>query len=181
MRRLVFLAAFVLVTASCGHPPRQVQTRDEPAGSSIATSAVAIPLPMLQSAAGEAVAEDGFLAALAAAKPVPVVVARPKPRAAVAQLQAVSQPCGGWEREVDAAFGAAAPQACRVMACESGGNPGAYNRSGATGLFQLMEVHADRFVAHGWTWADARDGDRNIVIAAEIEQEQGWAPWVCRP
>lgn len=81
---------------------------------------------------------------------------------------------------MEAVFGAAAGQACRVLGCESGGDPQARNRSGATGLFQLLG-HGDLFEAHGWTLADAVDGVRNIAVAHDLWLAEGWRPWVCRP
>lgn len=128
----------------------------------------------------EAAATTSTTAPQAPLQPLPAPQAAttaPKPAASTTPVL----PCGGWLAEVTAAFGTAAPAACRVLVCESRGDPWAQNRSGATGLFQLMPTHAGRFEAHGWTWADAQDGDRNIVVAAEIEAEQGWRPWVCKP
>lgn len=182
MRRTALLAAFLLVTASCGHPPREVVTVER---SSIPTSAVESLRPMLESAANEVaweafVAEEARVAAVEEARLVEARKPRPVVAAAVAPARAVVAPCGGWQAEVEAAFGLVeAPKACHVLVCESGGNPQARNRSGATGLFQLMPVHAARFVARGWSWGDVTDGVRNIAVAHDLWAEQGWRPWVC--
>lgn len=64
---------------------------------------------------------------------------------------------------------------------ESGGNPHAVNGDHA-GLFQISRRwHEAKFLARGWTWADAYDAWPNIVIAHQLWLDQGWAPWSCRP
>lgn len=68
-----------------------------------------------------------------------------------------------------------------VMLCESGFNPRAQNASGASGLMQIMPVHAPRFSKRGWNYeSDKFDPIKNLTIAAEIYKESGWGPWVCK-
>lgn len=62
----------------------------------------------------------------------------------------------------------------RIMRCESRGLPWAYNRSGASGLFQIMPF-----------WQRAWPGDyfnpwTNAAVAYQIWLTQGYAAWVCR-
>lgn len=58
-----------------------------------------------------------------------------------------------------------------VMFCESRCEPRAYNRSGATGLMQIMG-----FWHHG---RDAFDPAVNLTMALEVWQLQGWRAWSC--
>jgi hypothetical protein len=59
-----------------------------------------------------------------------------------------------------------------VMHRESNCQPGAYNRSGATGLLQLL----------GWSCppGGCRDPWSNLAKGLELWQGQGWCPWVLR-
>ena len=75
----------------------------------------------------------------------------------------------GWEGLVASLWPADQVRtACRILMCESGGNPNAYNRSGATGLFQLL--------GHGGTF----DPVQNAQVAYRLWLSSGWRPWVCR-
>ena len=111
------------------------------------------------------------------APPPPTTVAPPPPVAAPAP----SGGCSGWADLVAAYFPPAqVATACRVMACESGGNPGVHNEagSGASGLFQFMPG----------TWtsttglappASAYSPDVQIRAAAALWASSGWGPWGC--
>lgn len=68
-------------------------------------------------------------------------------------------------------------RALRVMACESGGNPAAYNRSGASGLMQVLSSWADNF---GYAPADLFDPDVNLYVASQLYFDGGWNHWVCK-
>jgi hypothetical protein len=71
-------------------------------------------------------------------------------------------------------------RAVQVAKCESGLNPSAYNRSGASGLFQLLG-HGSMFVAHGWSAGDVFDPYKNTVVAFDLSRGgTNWSPWVCR-
>ena len=97
-------------------------------------------------------------------------------------VRTVAQPggeCGGWLDVVQLYFPAdAVAKACQVLVCESGGNPFAYNPSGASGLFQFMPG----------TWesttgtpapASAYPPDHQIAAAGVLYGRSGWAPWSC--
>jgi Transglycosylase SLT domain len=62
----------------------------------------------------------------------------------------------------------------RIMNAESGCSPSAYNRSGATGLMQIMKMWADDC---GGTPADLFDPVFNINCAFHVWQVQGWPAW----
>lgn len=68
-------------------------------------------------------------------------------------------------------------RALRIMACESGGNPNAYNPSGASGLMQVLASWADNF---GYTPSQLFDPDINLYVASLLYQDGGWGHWVCR-
>lgn len=63
------------------------------------------------------------------------------------------------------------PTVDRIMWCESRCEPTAHNRSGASGLMQLMP---------GW-WAgrDPYDPAVNLAMALEVLDAQGWRAWSC--
>ena len=77
-------------------------------------------------------------------------------------------------------FGSNGSAAINVARCESGLNPGAYNRSGASGVFQIMPG----------TWAGTSEAGAspfnayaNIVAAHQIFVRDGysWREWTCKP
>ena len=69
------------------------------------------------------------------------------------------------------------PTALRIIACESGGNPLAKNKSsGASGLFQIMPFWAD----HLGIPRDALfDPSVNTEVALYVWEVQGWNAWSC--
>ena len=77
-------------------------------------------------------------------------------------------------------FGPYGAAAINVATCESGLNPGAYNPSGASGVFQIMPG----------TWAGTSGAGQspfnayaNIVAAHQIFVRDGysWREWTCKP
>jgi Transglycosylase SLT domain len=63
------------------------------------------------------------------------------------------------------------PTVMRVMRCESNCQPKAYNRSGATGLMQVLK-----------SWApndDLFDPATNLTVAKHVHDRQGWHAWSC--
>jgi len=95
------------------------------------------------------------------APPPPVVTAPPDSR------------CAEWFGvALDAGFTADEwPTVDRLMWCESHCQPKAYNRSGASGLMQIMPMwHAGR---------DPFDPATNLAMAHEVYERQGWRAWSC--
>jgi hypothetical protein len=83
---------------------------------------------------------------------------------------------------INNAFGDAGPGvvACmtNIAARESGFDPGARNRSGASGLFQLtLPLHNDLFSALGVSPASWSDPHWNALAARELWNSSGIAPW----
>jgi soluble lytic murein transglycosylase-like protein len=74
-------------------------------------------------------------------------------------------------------------RALRIMSCESAGDPNAYNRSGASGLFQHMARYwAERSAAAGWAGADIFDPTANVAVAAWLSKGgSDWSDWACSP
>jgi len=101
----------------------------------------------------------------------PVVVTAPAPAS-------VSSGVEQWRDLVAAWFPADQVDfALAVMACESGGNPSAYNPSSASGLFQVKTFWAD---AYGVSHDALFDPATNVEIAAWIWGTQGgWSHWSC--
>jgi uncharacterized protein YabE (DUF348 family) len=84
-------------------------------------------------------------------------------------------------REAAAAHGADAEQLLRVAYCESRFNPGAYNASGASGLFQFMpRTWAANSVRAGYAGASAFDPVASANVAAWMFARGQAYQWVCR-
>ena len=60
---------------------------------------------------------------------------------------------------------------CRVMACESSGNPGAVGPRQPNGSYPqgLMQILGGPF-----------DPEANLRLAASMRASRGWAPWACK-
>ena len=108
--------------------------------------------------------------------------------APVAEVRRVGTrtPPGGSEieaiiREAAAAQGANADQLVRVAYCESRFNPGAYNASGASGLFQFMPgTWAVNSVRAGFAGASVFDPVASANVAAWMFARGQAGQWVCR-
>ena len=61
-----------------------------------------------------------------------------------------------------------------LMAHESGGNPSAYNPSGASGLMQILASWADNF---GYVPNDLFNPSINLAIARKLYDDGGWSHW----
>lgn len=73
--------------------------------------------------------------------------------------------CGGWY-DLVASYDWQTDTACRILICESGGDPDAQNRSGANGLMQIM--------------GGPLDPEENMALAYQMWTQRGWQPWVCK-
>lgn len=73
-------------------------------------------------------------------------------------------------------------EGAHVSFCESGQEPWKVGALGERGLFQILNIHIPRFERRRWTYDDAFDPVRNIIVAHEIYQDTGgWTPgWICR-
>lgn len=84
-------------------------------------------------------------------------------------------------RDAAAAQGADAEQLLRVAYCESRLNPGAYNASGAAGLFQFMPATwAANSVRAGYAGASVFDPVASANVAAWMFAHGQAFQWVCR-
>jgi hypothetical protein len=84
-------------------------------------------------------------------------------------------------REAAAAQGADPDQLVRVAYCESRFNPGAYNPSGASGLFQFMPgTWAANSVRAGYAGASVFDPVASANVAAWMFARGQAGQWVCR-
>ena len=80
-----------------------------------------------------------------------------------------------------AAQGANAEQLLRVAYCESRYNPGAYNASGASGLFQFLpSTWAANSVRAGFAGASVWDPVASANVAAYMFARGQAGQWVCR-
>lgn len=69
-------------------------------------------------------------------------------------------------------------EAAAIAFAEDGLNCDAIGDHGHSfGIFQINDVHRDKWEAHGWTEEDMLDCDKNQVIAKEIYADQKWRPW----
>jgi uncharacterized protein YabE (DUF348 family) len=84
-------------------------------------------------------------------------------------------------RDAAAAQGADAEQLLRVAYCESRFNPGAYNASGASGLFQFLpSTWAANSVRAGYAGASPFDPVASANVAAWMFARGQAGQWVCR-
>jgi hypothetical protein len=84
-------------------------------------------------------------------------------------------------RDAAAAQGADADQLLRVAYCESRYNPGAYNASGAAGLFQFLpSTWAANSVRAGFAGASVFDPVASANVAAFMFARGQAGQWVCR-
>ena len=79
-----------------------------------------------------------------------------------------------WRGLVAVYFPEQVDQALRVMSCESGGNPNAYNPSGASGLMQVLASWADNF---GYVPAQLFDPAINLAVSRILYDDGGWRHW----
>lgn len=94
----------------------------------------------------------------------------PKPRVATQRANRgtprTTAPCGGW-RHLVARYDWNVDKACRILVCESKGDPNARNRrSTATGLFQIL--------------GGPTNPEANVAQAYRMWRARGWQPWVCQ-
>jgi hypothetical protein len=96
-----------------------------------------------------------------------------------------SASCGGWGELVASLWPAEqVATSCRIMLCESNGNPRAYNPSGASGLYQIMPLWADDYErVTGLPYYDGRfDAYANAAFARWLwGQTSSWKHWSCKP
>jgi hypothetical protein len=76
-----------------------------------------------------------------------------------------------WINLVEKYFPAEIYKTCRVMACESGGNPGAVGPRQPNGSYPqgLMQILNGPF-----------DPEANMALAARMRASRGWQPWACK-
>lgn len=169
-------------------PPKVVVKKDDslPEGT---TKVLAKGKPKVVAKSVKLVYADGKLRDRKASRTT--VVSRGKPRVVVKGTKPVvsDKPtggsCGDWGKLLDEHFGSQAGTACRVMMCESGGNPRAQNPvSTASGIFQFIDGSwrsARSAVAGGDKYARAKDAPAEIQIeaAAKWLKRTSWQQWEC--
>lgn len=178
MRRVILVLA--LFVAACSSPQPEIAVSGESAVVAAAVPAYAVfPSQLLANPA-----PPPTTTTTTTTSSVPPTTAASDSRSEQAFERPVSyqaeSPCGGWRDLITAHFGADTPTACRVMMCESGGDPYAVNddpRYYAAGLFQIIKQWANRFQQiTGLPYYDGRfDPNANVMFAAYLVREEGWA------
>lgn len=105
--------------------------------------------------------------------------AKPAPPPPTVVRPAGSGTCGGWADLIARYFPGEEGTACRVMICESGGNPTVHNAgSSASGLWQFLD--------RTWRSTTGTPGpaanysaETQTAAAAKLRQSSGWSPWSC--
>jgi hypothetical protein len=88
-------------------------------------------------------------------------------------------PCGGWGDLIAAYFPGEEGTACRVMMCESGGNPTIHNRSStASGLWQFLDSTWESTTGTPGPAANY-SAETQTAAAAKLRQSSGWGQWSC--
>lgn len=121
--------------------------------------------------------EERVRAAEAEAATIRAAQATPPP---VKDMIRVAGPCGGWESLIAAHFASdQVAVACRVMMCESGGDPTIHNRnSSASGLWQFLDSTWENTTGTPGPAANYSP-DVQTAAAAKLHASSGWHPWSC--
>lgn len=100
-------------------------------------------------------------------------------QAATAPVQARVGACGGWEADVAARWPAEqVGTACRIIMCESGGNPTARNpRSSASGIWQFLKGTWAGYGGYAEAWLAPPHVQHDAAFA--LWQRSSWRPWSC--
>jgi len=162
---LILLLAVVLILVACGERPVEVDAAADPAPVAIVYDEARWRRPPLTTTSTTAVPTTTTTAP------------RPRPKPSSPTTTASGDGCGGWASTLAAHFPPEQiGQGCRVMMCESRGNPLADNpRSSASGLFQALDS----------TWAGWGGYQRalhappgvQVEHAAALWRSRGWQPW----
>lgn len=113
--------------------------------------------------------------------PVPTIKSKSQPR-----LQPVAPPTWAPNSSLEAIAahfdGPLYDQAVAVARCESTFDPNAIGGNNY-GLFQINKVHAADWanVIGRDFWSSWMDPFANAAYARHLYDDQGWAPWACRP
>lgn len=116
---------------------------------------------------------------------IPPLSPPPSPQSSLTATKTAPEPTEGvfrgmgagveqWRSLVALYFPEQVDFALLVIDCESGGNPNAYNPSGASGLFQVLASWADNF---GYVPAQLFDPVINVSVARILYDDGGWRHW----
>jgi hypothetical protein len=156
MNRIIASVGAALALTAC--TPMQLATFHRVTGAELTNhethTLIALPDAPMRLADGRQINPDGSLSAKAK----------------------VTGRCAEWYPTARAAGFTAAqwPTVARIMYRESRCMPGAYNRSGATGLMQIMPMWAR---SCGGTPSSLFDAAFNLRCAVHILRVQGWGAW----
>lgn len=204
MRRLALVAAALLLGAACT-PPRATDEVAPVSGEvergEVRTLAVGGPVTFTPDLAPRLTTTT--TTTTPPPPPTTTTTAPPAPPAPPAPQPAPTPPpepeptpppstqgvnCAGWGDLVAAYFPGEVATACRVLICESRGNPGAVSPTNDHGL---MQIHAGSAGwPQGWTAEFQRvtgvpfyngvyDPNLNMQMAKHIKNTQGWSAWSC--
>jgi hypothetical protein len=82
---------------------------------------------------------------------------------------------------IQTVFGPVAPQARKIVECESEWNPTAVSPTNDHGLFQINIVHKANFTkVTGQPWSAIYSPLYNTVYAKWLYDREGWEPWSCK-
>jgi hypothetical protein len=82
---------------------------------------------------------------------------------------------------IQTVFGPAAPQARKIVSCESEWNTNAVSPTNDHGLFQINIVHKANFTkVTGQPWSAIYNPLYNTVYAKWLYDREGWEPWSCK-
>jgi transglycosylase-like protein with SLT domain len=153
--RLVFLAAVTVALSGCEYLPRATDTAWLVVLGDATRRADGQPWEQVPPPSTQVIALP------APAPPEPICHAEHRHAVTVSEAIRHWFPEGWW-----ATF-------CRIAWCESTFEPGAYNRSGATGLFQIMPFWHDEVDVDPWTiWG-------STALARHVFDVQGPDAWTC--
>lgn len=188
---LILVAVIALTAVACDHPPSQTVVSGEVAVTTTTTEPVVVPLVEHRQEALLSLPAPTTTTTTTPPPPTTTTAPPPPPTTTPPEIGTASyveRDCGGWGSLVSTYFPGQEATGCRVLLCESKGNPNAVSSTNDHGL---MQIHGGNpSWPEGWRYEFKRvtgvdfyngvyDPNLNMKMARHIYDLQGWGAWSC--